>query len=369
MTATFDFDRLLESVLDEGGPQGVPPTTVDAALARAGAVRQRRSFVRALDRSAWPAPRLSLGDPATARLVLVGSVVLLTLAVVAAAIGVGSRLLRTNEPRLPGWTTTGPLSQARTAFTATLLPDGKVLVAGGGSSESTGSYDSVELYDPKSGVWTATEGLIEGRNWHTATLLLDGKVLVAGGGGGGGQNLASATLYDPISGTWTATAPMTEPRGQHVAVRLDDGKVLVAGGTGGSDPSLLAEVYDPETATWTATGPMTDWRASPTATLLPSGQVLVAGGFGNGFEITSAELFDPVSRTWTATGSMSASRVDGTTATLLPDGEVLVVGGPSGDGSVGSGTTAEVYDPFSGSLDRDGQHPRSPGRAYRHAPP
>ena len=277
MTEYFDFDRLLESVLEAEGEQAVPSTVVDAALARARTSPQRRPFVRVLDRRAWPAPRVSMGDPATARLVKMGLVALLTLALIAAAIGIGSRIRRSDVVLPPGWSTTGSMIEARADFTATRLSDGRVLAAGGATA--AGQLTTAELYDPSTGTWSATRGMSEARSFFTATSLADGRVLVVGGGAGD-DKLASAELFDPATGSWTVTGSMTEARAQHVAVLLSDGTVLVAGGTSGEPPSNAAEVYDPAAGSWTDTRPMTTWRASPTATLLPNGQVLVVGGFG-----------------------------------------------------------------------------------------
>ena len=109
-----------------------------------------------------------------------------------------------------------------------------------------------------------------GREGATATLLGDGRVLVAGGGNPNGRAGASAELYDPPSGSWSATGSMNDPRGGAAAL-LQDGRVLVAGGGTG-------DVYSPATGTWTATGPMVYPYASAAAALLPNGQVLYAGG-------------------------------------------------------------------------------------------
>src|SRR6202040_2136472 len=99
---------------------------------------------------------------------------------------------------------TGSLATARIDHMVTLLPNGKVLVAGGFASDSYTIVKSAELYDPASGTWSATGSLAAARNFYTATLLSNGKVLAAGGFGSSGE-LASAELYDPASGTWTAT--------------------------------------------------------------------------------------------------------------------------------------------------------------------
>jgi hypothetical protein len=123
-----------------------------------------------------------------------------------------------------------------------LLPNGKVLVAGGVASGGV-RLASAELYDPASGTWTATGSLATPRNLSTATLLLNGKVLVAGGQGIGFTALASAELYDPASGSWTATGSLANARFDHTATLLPNGQVLVAAGD--NDPGYLAsaELY------------------------------------------------------------------------------------------------------------------------------
>src|SRR5207249_4885115 len=120
---------------------------------------------------------------------------------------------------------TGSLNTARYAHTATLLPNGKVLVAGGGGS--SGFLSSVELYDPDSATSSATATLTTARYLHTATSLPNGKLLVAGGLDSSGNPSASAELYDPAIGTWSATGNLTTARDFHTATLLPNGKVLV----------------------------------------------------------------------------------------------------------------------------------------------
>ena len=265
------------------------------------------------------------------------------------------------DPSTGSWIATGAPGTPRNNATATLLPDGKVLLAAGDiiTHFFNPSVATTELYDPATGSWTPTGDMQTARSWHTATLLGNGKVLVAGGANENdtlSYSLASAELYDPATGTWTPTGDMTEVRTSPTATLLDDGRVLVVGGSG--DGALAsAEIYDPTTETWTATGSLSMPRVGNPATLLSDGRVLVAGGrVGDdlcGPRSASAELYDPRTRTWATTSDMIRGR-DGHTATLLPDGRVLVAGGRhSGKGFEPCGpgidflSSAELYDPGS----------------------
>jgi N-acetylneuraminic acid mutarotase len=222
---------------------------------------------------------------------------------------------------------TGSLATERRVHTATLLPNGKVLVAAGQST--SGDVASAELYDPATGTWGATGSLNDARHRHAAALLNNGKVLVVGGNGDSGP-LASAELYDPSTGIWTATGSLATARNEIRGTLLPNGKVLVSGGEtfDGSDTYFAnADLYDPVSGTWTATASLATARSLHSATLLPNGKVLVAGGSGAGnLPLASVELYDPASGTWTPASSLPAPRT-AHSATLLPNGKVLVAGG------------------------------------------
>jgi N-acetylneuraminic acid mutarotase len=250
------------------------------------------------------------------------------------------------DPVAGTWTPTGSMASARWQHTATLLPNGTVLVVGGGGAPWLAS---AEIYDPVAGTWTTTASMNYPRSNHTATLLANGTVLVAGGqyDDSNGNNLLPTVteIYDPGTGVWTVTGAMMTGRVFHTATALPTGKVLVAGGfgaLGSAEPSVVssAEIYDPSARTWSSAASMLTARGTHTATLLSSGKVLVAGGCGCVAPVSNAEVYDPVLGIWIATSSMSTDRWN-YIATLLLDGTVLVAGGTPNNGVFLS--SAEIY--------------------------
>ena len=148
------------------------------------------------------------------------------------------------------WTPTHPLSR-RAQHTATFLPDGEVLAAGG--LGLIYAHASAELYDPASQTWTRTGNMLGPRRSHTATPLPNGQVFVVGGLAGFTSNtaLASARRYDPVRGKWTEAGNLAVARYLHTSTLLTNGKVLVAGGLDSSSNALAsAELYDPAVGSW-----------------------------------------------------------------------------------------------------------------------
>ncbi|RKH05466.1 hypothetical protein D7X32_07800 [Corallococcus carmarthensis] len=223
----------------------------------------------------------------------------------------------------------GSLLSARYQHTATLLGNGKVLVAGGGTP--SGSYTTTELYDPATATSVAGPSMLTARRAHTATLLQDGTVLVVGGINS--SVLASAERYDPVTNTWSAAAPLPRISYGHSATLLTDGRVLVVGGVSYVTSTY---VYTPSTNTWAATGSLNAGMMGQAAVRLADGRVLVAGG-GNSTTSSSnhAEIWSPSTGAWTTVASMNTGR-NGHTLQLLASGLALVTG---------YATAAELYDP------------------------
>ncbi len=230
---------------------------------------------------------------------------------------------------------TGSMIQARAGHTATLLPNGNVLIAGGHADYSGTNITTWELFDPWTRTFASTPGT--GRKLHTATLLSNGKVLIFGGVNRNGAPCAG--LYDPGTGSFSATAGVCDLV-RHTATLLNNGKVLIAAGVT-STVENRAWLYDPATGSLSLTGTMSVPRRSHSATLLANGNVLIAGGWGNG-ALDSAEIYRVDSGTFRPTAAMKAKRGSEHTAALLPNGKVLLAGGYREWEAI---ATAEVFNP------------------------
>ena len=242
-----------------------------------------------------------------------------------------------------------PMLEPRSGQTATLLPDGKVLIVGG-MRRNQDFYKSAELYDPATSKFQPTGEMSIGRVGQIAVLLRSGKVLIAGGWIGYGTT-DSAELYDPATGKFTVIAPMTTRRARPSATLLTDGNVLLAGGGDHDGPDgaiAAAEIFRADTLRFQPTGSLHRARSGHTATLLNDGTVLIAGG-DNGGLIAGAELYDPKTGTFSETGRLNTPRHKHT-AGLLPDGRVLIAAGSDERDWHGTMNSTEIYDPHTGKF-------------------
>jgi uncharacterized protein YjdB len=243
------------------------------------------------------------------------------------------------DPSTRMFSSTSSMVTPRSNHTATLLPNGQVLIAGGFSGAA--ALSSAELFDPATGLFAPTGSLNIARQGHTATMLPNGKVLIAGG------DALAAEFYDPAAGTFTQTGSLSVQRYKGTATLLGSGTVLFTGGTDGfGGYAATAELFDPATGTFSATGSMSIARAYQTASLLNNGTVFIAGGYNGTLTLSSTEIYDPGSGVFSPAGPLFTGR-NAHTATVLPSGKVLVSGGESQTGYLSSG---EIFDPISGTF-------------------
>jgi hypothetical protein len=272
------------------------------------------------------------------------------------------------DPKTGQFTPVGPMAERRNeSHAAVRLPDGRALVVGGTFTQTA------ELFDPKTGQFSVTGKMLRMRGGVTATLLSDGRALIAGGWE---QKLSpyTAELYDPATGQFASAGPMATWRYWHAAVRLADGRVLVAGGYDlKNQASRSIEIYDPGTNTFSVKAEMVEARVFPTAALLPDGRVLIAGGSytdvaGNDVGVrNSIELFDPATGRSVIADGLTVPRL-ANIMVPLPDGRILVAGGqvdnrlPNGLLKSSILSTAEFLEPTSGR--NSPAPPMSVGRAF-----
>jgi len=292
--------------------------------------------------------------------------------------------------------TTGSLNSARATQTATLLPNGTVLVEGG--FDADGSLASAEFYEPgtltPAGLTAITVSAAPATTPATATISPGTyqRFIATGAFAGGNQQLNAVTWSSSDSGTlqisndatnpgsavavgspataelitvtasagnisgtstlnvrptgFIATGSMKVAREDFTATVLNNGLVLVADGS--PEVSAPAELYNPATGTFSVTGTPISPRYFATATLLENGMVLIAGGSSTGPPgLSSAELYNPATGTFAATGSLNTGRYDHT-ATLLDNGMVLITGGQTSASSFFA--SAELYNPATGQF-------------------
>jgi hypothetical protein len=247
-----------------------------------------------------------------------------------------------------GLTPVAPMTVARAVHSATTLADGRVLVVGGCSTpgcELDGAQAGVaELYDPTTRRFERTGRLRAWRDDHTATLLRDGRVLVAGGWGVDGV-LASTELYDPATGTFARGPRMSSRRAGLTATPLRNGRVLLAGGFTDNRPTVAsADVFDPAAGTLRPVGAMAAPRGAHAAARLADGRILVVGGLSRGRVVATSELFDPRTGRFARGPSLRLPRYKAAAVTLR-DGRVLVVGGSADVEGERTYRSTELYDP------------------------
>ncbi|HWF44635.1 MAG TPA: kelch repeat-containing protein [Candidatus Kapabacteria bacterium] len=269
------------------------------------------------------------------------------------------------DPTTMKWSDGGELQIAREHQTTSLLPDGRVFVAGGLNGVSPTA--SCEIYDPATKASTLVASMQLARYEHQATILIDGRVMVSGGRDGGwdGDYFSECEIYDPSTDTWTVIEPMHQARQRALLVQFSDGSILAAAGR--NTPSSTApgsELYDLSTGHWTETDPMKvpcTWLAP---VLLPNDRYLATGGFYDATWTSStqvqctatAEWYDKPNSRWyfapdmeQARGRHGAAYIHQTVNDSLPSDFILVAGGIIGDNTYTN--TCEILDATQNSME------------------
>ena len=236
------------------------------------------------------------------------------------------------------WSATASMASARSAASAVLLQDGRVLITGG--TDASGPLASAELY---SGSFSPAGSMLLARSNHASVTLNDGSVLVLGGSTAFGPT-NETEIYNPSTDTWTVGNAMVASRSGHTATLLKDGRVLIAGGTGSGAPGTTLEIFDPSTRLFSLAGSLTASRTNHAAALLGDGRVLITGGFNGSAALNSSDIYDPATAAVSPGQTMSALRAFHTATTLL-NGDVLIAGGNDGSSDLSS---AEIYSTATG---------------------
>lgn len=243
------------------------------------------------------------------------------------------------------WKSVGPMTTERADHTATLLNDGRVLIAGGFKGE--GKYftvlSSAEIFNPAINSFISVGSMSVPRTFHTATLLNDGRILITGGTDNNGLALNSAEIFNPATNSFSSVGNLTTGRFYHTATLLNDGKILIAGGNNISLKST--EIFDPSTNAFSSGTDMTVARSHYAAARLNDGQVLLVNGLLSG-TLMSVDIYDPLANVFTSATS-SAEQL-GLSINTLPNGKVFIAGSKLFNQP--NGQAAEIFDPADNSF-------------------
>jgi hypothetical protein len=255
-------------------------------------------------------------------------------------------------PPIPSntWQQGAALSTARAGATATLMPDGRILIVGGKDGNGN-ALETAEVLNPD-GTMTPVPPMLTQRYGHSAIQLKDGNVLVAGGHTSGGGVVNTAELFDPVANTWHwASNAMTDARADFALSQLLDGNLLIAGGDNGSGPISEVETFDLLTKSFKYAGYFQKARKAHAASVLRDGRVLITGGSGLAADgstivLNTTEIYEPSSGSLSAGPALNAARYAHSSTTLI-DGTVLLAGGNNGSADLGS---LEIFDPVANSM-------------------
>lgn len=251
----------------------------------------------------------------------------------------------TFDPATGRWSVAGSMSSARQAFLAILLPDGRVLAAGGSSGSAI--LTTSDVFNPTTLQWSTTGSMLDARHSFSGVSMSTGSVLVTGGVSFGNFPLSSSELYDPVSGSWSLTGSMADAVSGFGLAIVSNSRagttVLRAGGLGVSGALNTAELYDSTSGNWVRVGSMNSARSTLGLSRLTNGNVLASGGSAGSQVLSTAEEYHASTRVWHSVPSMQNARTAFALISLTGNGTALAIGGRTASGGVLN--TAELFTP------------------------
>ncbi len=226
------------------------------------------------------------------------------------------------------WTSTSSIDTSRIRFTATVLPNGNVMIIGGMNGPE---LSSCEIYNSNTDTWTAAENLPVPRQQHTATLINDSIILVIGGVSTS-NSLDHVDAYNINTNTWSSKSPLPYRPAGHSATLLENGKILIAGGweAPSYDWFRTSVIYDYETDSYSNQGNFgastADARDAHSSILLNNGNVLIAGGIGSSGGQENSFIYDVVNNVWSSAIPFTGKRAS-SSIIKLESGNLLLIGG------------------------------------------
>ncbi len=271
-----------------------------------------------------------------------------------AVYGPGTKTVKTFNPKFPLWQTQSDMSDYRWYPTVSPLPDGNIIVAGGGGLNNPVRVKSSEIYNLQTGSYTTTDNIAIGNEVSPIVPLYNGKTLMTH---------RPPQLFDPATNQWDLAADFVQNNRMsngdhcdHELVLLPNGNVVAIGYKPfNNQPGTFVEIYDPSLNQWSLKSSINPIRSRAKAVIMPDKRILVANGEKeDNNDITPVnqwgymkrtDLYDAYSDSWRNTQDMNYFREYHAIITLVPDGRLIAVGGEGQPGNEPAQSIIEAYKP------------------------
>jgi hypothetical protein len=269
--------------------------------------------------------------------------------------GPGTRRVKTYDPIQRRWQILNDLTVPRWYPTLVPLPDGDLLVVGGGGVNNPARVATSEVMNARDMSWSAAGNIAIGNEVSPVVLLYSGRVLMTH---------RPPQLYDPTTRQWHLAADFVQgnrmangDHSDHEILLLPDGRVVAVGFksfTRGK-PGNLVEIYDAARNVWSLGANYAPVRSRASIVLQPDGRVLVMGGFkeepgdptptNRWGQVRLTDLYDMKSDSWRRLADMNFAREYHATPLLVADGRVIIAGGEGQPGNPPARSQVEAFSP------------------------